>query len=959
MANLSQIFVALYNASTGGYSNQFKPTDVSMLSGIASMVNQKDLSGDTAFLNNLLSNVGISTGSSLYTQAFSALQGIVNASGRGTAVTTAIDYLVGAAKDSTNAFNSVGSAFIAKVANADQYTALHPYETSVSNLVGGATGIGGSLVLTNGTDTILGTSTKDIITAPTETLATTDKIIDSSRGDGDVLNITFDPVDLSAVPQPTITNIENINVSFDATVGAAFDATNVTGGATITLSSPRAAFAGDVTVTAQGYNNIAASGANLAGTLTVTGSQGGYIDIGSEKVLKVTATKAAQNAYDIRTNGATETLTLTSGDTKANTTANVLAITAAKDTTATVTSTDSAAANNPLTRVIGIGTGAITIKADTQVLDKATVSGVANVTFTAATTTPASITGFGSTPITWANTTTATLSNVSGQTITMSLNNEALTLTEKTALNSGVTVNVNADQSSGTLDISGTTGFGSSTINTNTAVTAIGTLKYSGTGALNIAQDLTVTSLTNKLASDTLTVSGTGSLTVTGIASTAVIYSVAASGLTGGLTFTNKGQTTLADTTITGGQGADKITVINIADKVTVNTGTGADSITASGVISSGTFTINSGDGNDTLSFSDLSSLDAAKFVINAGTGDDSIKLGATGKAIVQDKATSITIDGGDGADSIYLYNGTKLGYDSTGAAAAALTTGKVAITNVENLNLADSAGTYRIESSVLSGNSYALTGKASNATLNVIILPTTSTVDLSGMSVPSTTTVTLDASNAGVSVTIKGTGGADTVTTSGMGDTISTGAGKDNVTGDNFGNTVDLGSGDDTFTVVAYTVGTSTTDVVTTGTGKDTIDMSGLTFTATTKAGKTVDVTDFTAGTGGDLIKLTAANIGGTPIYDATLPTTEVVSVALAKALGTNIAGVENYIIADTAAHINAGKNVAATGIIAVATDTGNIYFSDTGDFTDGTAIIIAHATITGTLTSDNFAFV
>jgi len=231
-ANLSQLFVGLFNAATGGYANQFKTSDANMLASVVGLVTGKSVASDADFVNNSLTNLGVPASGAVRDAAFAAVLGLVNSSGRGNAVLTAADYLANvAAKDATNQYYAVGAAFVAKVAVADAFTAANANESSVSALVSATAGTGTSMT-TATTDVLSGSSSNNIFSAIAastgNTYDTGDMIVDSTTTDKDVLNIAAS-IDVTAVP--TITNVETINVNLDAITTTdtdfAFAATNI------------------------------------------------------------------------------------------------------------------------------------------------------------------------------------------------------------------------------------------------------------------------------------------------------------------------------------------------------------------------------------------------------------------------------------------------------------------------------------------------------------------------------------------------------------------------------------------------------------------------------------------------------------------------------------------------------------------------------------------------------------
>jgi len=265
-ANLSQLFVGLFNAATGGYANQFKTSDANTLASVVGLVTGKSVASDADFVNNSLTNLGVPASGAIRDAAFAAVLGLVNSSGRGNAVLTAADYLANvAAKDATNQYYAVGTAFVAKVAVADAFTAANANESSVSALVSGTAGTGTGMT-TATTDVLSGSSSNNIFSAIAastgNTYDTGDMIVDSTTTDKDILNIAAS-IDVTAVP--TITNIETINVNLDAITTTdtdfAFAATNIGSKTTFNFKNVAA-------VTA--INSLTVTGLNASETVNVS-----------------------------------------------------------------------------------------------------------------------------------------------------------------------------------------------------------------------------------------------------------------------------------------------------------------------------------------------------------------------------------------------------------------------------------------------------------------------------------------------------------------------------------------------------------------------------------------------------------------------------------------------------------------------------------------------------------------
>jgi len=212
--------------------------------------------------------------------------------------------------------------------------------------------------------------------------------------------------------------------------------------------------------------------------------------------------------------------------------------------------------------------------------------------------------------------------------------------------------------------------------------------------------------------------------------------------------------------------------------------------------------------------------------------------------------------------------------------------------------------------------------------------------VDLSGMA----GTITLEVDDANDDATVKlGAGGNTLIVTAGASSTagvsITGNTGADTVVATTLADTADLGAGADSFS------GGGGADTVTTGAGSDVV-IFGTSLTATNGvANANTTVTDFTGGTGGDIIHISDNIYTGYAVgVDSAAAT--LVSVAIADALaGTVGLGEEetskNYVVYDTAANIIAGVTTlpaiyvesAVDIVMCIASDTGAIYSAtDTG---------------------------
>jgi RTX calcium-binding nonapeptide repeat (4 copies)/Domain of unknown function (DUF4214) len=835
---------------------------------------------------------------------------------------------------------------------------------------GGAAATGQTFTLTVGADTLTGTARNDTFTAPKNTFdGDFDLIVDSSTTDNDAFNVTLDAADVAGLGTPLITNVENVNVNFDMIGTGTFDA-KYTSNAVITVSSSRPTFAGSATVTNVGTspgNNVVA-GKGVTGTLTVSGMKSGYVDAGSASTVALTnaANTDTSLGYDVRVNGS---VTLNPEYTGA-TTDRSLGLTASKDATVTLGTITGGGAN--VTQVLGAGSGKITLKGDVAEFSATpTITGVDTVqlmTNTAA---------FDLTNISSSVKLTSALdqsyTNVAGESITATGVN-AVTLSARTANSSAGTVNFT--KSASTLT-EGANAFGSLTVNLTKDVSAFtGPVSLADAMTINVAASTTTIASQTLGAGQTLTLAGTGNVTYTAITTDATANTIDASGISGGLTAT-VGANRI---TVTGGAGNDSITSSATTASPTITTGAGADTVTMSAGITSGSPTITTGDGGDTVDFALTNALAAAKITVSTGAGDDTIKWGS-GTSGPTAATTTIAIDGGDGTDTLSLYTLSDFAF------ATALTTGAVTISNVEVLELATAATTVKFSNALLSGASYSIKGSSGADDIQVKILASTTSTDLSKLTLDAAVEkFTVDASGALNAYTFTGSSTADVVTASANGDTISGGAGKDTITGGAGADSIDGGAGNDSIVgsagndtvlggagndtiTILESLSLNGTDTITTGAGADTIDATAVLKANVDllKAGQTLfTVTDFTAGAGGDILSLDLSNIGTyVAAYEANSTTVtnlfldaDTISLLADNAVD-NTGALKNIILVDTAANIvkaNLSAKSNNLGMIAIASDTGNIYVDTDGNFISG-SVIIGKITLTGTLVSDNIS--
>lgn len=139
MATPNAIAVALFNAAAGGYTAQITADPNSLANAVGAIL-EKDISNDALFVDHLLSNFGITTSMSVYSQARNELFKLVASQGRGKAVVTAIDFLK-TQEGAWNEYAQVALSFSVKVNDATIYSANNPNQLDITKLVSVVTGV--------------------------------------------------------------------------------------------------------------------------------------------------------------------------------------------------------------------------------------------------------------------------------------------------------------------------------------------------------------------------------------------------------------------------------------------------------------------------------------------------------------------------------------------------------------------------------------------------------------------------------------------------------------------------------------------------------------------------------------------------------------------------------------------------------------------------------------------------
>ncbi len=237
-------------------------------------------------------------------------------------------------------------------------------------------------MLTTSTDTVVGVAGgDDVITGTTATTTTDgDIIVDGSSTDNDTLNLTLTAA-LANTDFAVVSGIENVNINWNAFGTATIDAEDINA-ATITVTSSKLGYLGNLTVNNAGDNAIVAS-TNVDGTIDINGGTTVALTAGEGTVTVDGSATAADNLTAV-VNGGT---TVSVGGAGAATSFRAVTVTAGDETTSITVVTQ-----NDRTATV-VGGDATTV----SVTNAGTISATANAATTvtaqarAAATTAASI----------------------------------------------------------------------------------------------------------------------------------------------------------------------------------------------------------------------------------------------------------------------------------------------------------------------------------------------------------------------------------------------------------------------------------------------------------------------------------------------------------------------------------------------------------------------------------------
>lgn len=636
-----------------------------------------------------------------------------------------------------------------------------------------------------------------------------------------------------------------MNIEWNAFGTASVDAENISG-ATITLTSAKAGFLGNATVTNAAKNTVTA-GSGTVGTLTVSGITEATVNGGVAKSLVVDGTTtntknlnvtvnagAAATSVDVgSTNGfvaatidagAAKTIKVTDADAVATTdgyTANV------KSSAATVSLTNEfdvlnyeATVNQTLTLVDNIeksmaitGAGKVAVETVLANVSALTLTGADSVKITDAagggdltkvTTNKVELAVDAAGIVTFVNGQNVALS--ADQTATLTVKNgavgtaDSLSLSVTKAQTSLTTSDV--ETTNVAVDVAATTVVGGYDINLATFNAGTKKVVLTGTNSVEFgtaltAKTLDASGLTGNLkvvSTSTAAMDIVGSVGKNNIDTGVTAAGATASVTTGDADDTVKFDGTAGDAVANLGAGKNVVTSAVVDGTLVVNSGAGDDTLTAT-ALAAGTLVANLGDGKNTITTT-LATGAVDNVSITTGAGADSIKLGAG----TNNAGDVLTIAAGDGTDTLTL--------DTTGA----LELGTISLSGVEVIQIgaaSTAATTATFAAKLLTGQSYTIAGGSSTTvTVNATSTTVGETINLSSLVIDQSLT------KAVTSVVINGTAFAnsgDTITGTAIADTIDGKAGKDTITGGKGADALTGGTEADTFVFAAGDSGTTT----------------------------------------------------------------------------------------------------------------------------------------------------
>jgi len=812
---------------------------------------------------------------------------------------------------------------------------------------------GKTLELTDSTtaDTLVGGDGDDTFTGASGAYADTDSMIDGSTTDADTATFIT-----KAAANPTIKNVETLNVTAESTATAALDLSKVTGATTLNFSKGDVVIGGS-TITASSVveldnvDSASLSTINVTGTVTTVDLDSASDDKAGIVLNAETATGSVSvdGAATINANASTGTVSINAvSNTAATETVKASVINAAKATTVTthadlagsieinaaaattvtvadaqggvvinaakgakssdgidVRGIDASGATITTGSYASTAAGTIDLAGTSGATDVANISGAgyinldvgvsgaavdtvnltandAAVTYTVSASTGGfttmtigadatakgdeavfagkTVTGAGTLDLSAGTADAVDLSGVDVGKIKIGFDNQNTPVSGTTpddhpfTIKSGQTVELYADQTDIAFNFAGTETSadlkiiaGDDNGSTNTAVGTITTGVLSADSTLAgtvtieaIEANLTATTSSTFGAKQTVVITGDEDVDLKTVTAKAVDASASTGKI--GLTATSGLKT------ITTGSGVDTIVLNHATTKHTLATGDGKDDITITATDDESS--IDAGAGNDTINANE----EGKSYVVAAGDGDDTVTT--TGYS-----SYAAVLAGGDGTDTFDV---------NSGGNAMDVSATTFRLVGFEKLDLAGHTETMTVSATQFADfNDVEVIGDGADDILQVNAAATGSTIDASGLTVKSTSTVTLKYKGGAKADVITGSTAAEEFIFSLGADSIAAGAtGTDTLT---FGadTTLAITGSDNSTGVVINLSGSAVSDAaVYAGVSKYTgnsVDVAAGTVAHVFDANKTtnsVEVTsidgieDVVAGDGADYIE-------------------------------------------------------------------------------------------------------
>ena len=523
----------------------------------------------------------------------------------------------------------------------------------------------------------------------------------------------------------------------------------------------------------------------------------------------------------------------------------------------------------------------------------------------------------------------------------------------------------------GALTITGT-GLLTESISSSTDKTTIGVVTLAATETT-----LAVTANTNLTTGaivgtglKTITVTGAGNVDFSTAAIAASTTSVNASALTGNLTVHSGANTT----SITGGSGADRVTIDALVYSGTakLDGGSGTDTLVITDVDTAIVFTTAAKANITGFEVLEVSSLQARAIDYSALTGLTGLNIGTATSLTVTNlgATTAVTVLGDQTTDLALNVKGATapgtsdtltLTLDKAGPSTA------ISIVTIDGMH-SDGLETLNIVSQGVTGNDVTVTTD-NNAITTLVGLASSnvSSINISGISdltlatgainkavafnsSTATGNIIIDASGSNTSImTFSGGSGNDAFTGAGGADTISGGAGNDTINGGAGKDVISGGDGND----VIFVNNAGQADVITLGAGADKVDFSAnaLADVLKTSAGTAaiVSITDFVAGT--DKIGLFELQGG--------IITSVVLSAAQTITTAANLTAVYGGITAIAASADHGALQAVVVTVSGGASAGTYLYVNDLTAAVSNTDDMLINITgITGTLAATDFFF-